>query len=106
MAIEGPEDGLQYTKCSVTDVNHPTAWWGVKLPELAYVTNIKIYNYVYGKYQYMLIYDYCSLIEIYEINHCWSCTIRVQFSCMFSGIFGAFSVNKTQHKERLVILDI
>lgn len=52
--MEGPVNDAWYTGCSVTDVNKLTAWWGLKLPNLAYVTNIEIYYYRGGKYQYFL----------------------------------------------------
>lgn len=50
-AIYGPINNNWNGGCSSTKANHLTAWWGLKLPELVYVTNIDIYYRQGSKYQ-------------------------------------------------------
>lgn len=50
-AIYGPRNNNWNQGCSSTDENQLTAWWGLKLPELVYVTNVNIYYRQGSKYQ-------------------------------------------------------
>ncbi|CAG2193358.1 Tyrosine-protein phosphatase corkscrew,Tyrosine-protein phosphatase non-receptor type 7,Receptor-type tyrosine-protein phosphatase alpha,Receptor-type tyrosine-protein phosphatase eta [Mytilus edulis] len=43
LAIDGPANNDWIDGCSSTDAWKTTAWWGLLLPELVYVTNIQIY---------------------------------------------------------------
>ncbi|CAC5379814.1 unnamed protein product [Mytilus coruscus] len=43
LAIEGPANNNWEDGCSATVANQKTAWWGLLLPKLAYITNVKFY---------------------------------------------------------------
>lgn len=43
LAIEGPANNSWEDGCSHTGANQTTAWWGLQLPKLAFITNIWIY---------------------------------------------------------------
>ncbi|XP_052059526.1 multiple epidermal growth factor-like domains protein 11 isoform X2 [Mytilus californianus] len=43
LAIEGPVNNNWNDGCSSTQPGGPTAWWGLFLPEVAYITNVVIY---------------------------------------------------------------
>lgn len=43
LAIEGPANNKWKDGCSSTAAGKWSAWWGLLLPELVYVTNIELY---------------------------------------------------------------
>lgn len=43
LAIKGPANNNWDEGCSSTAANQSKQWWGLFLPKLAYITNIKFY---------------------------------------------------------------
>ncbi|OPL21321.1 hypothetical protein AM593_08362, partial [Mytilus galloprovincialis] len=44
LAIEGPATNKRADGCYISASGQTYAWWGLQLPEVAYMTNILIYN--------------------------------------------------------------
>lgn len=50
LAIEGPANNNWEDGCSATGANQLTQWWGLLLPQLAYISNVKFYLRNDGKF--------------------------------------------------------